>query len=144
MSLINGKAYDWASVDLKIDGKTIDIQEISYDDELEKETVHGLGSKARGYGTGNYKVNVKTVFLREDYEDLLQLCKEKGKDFYKMVVDKIVISYANDNERIVTDTITKLTPTKRNTAGKQGEKNITVDIEWVCFGELTTNGVKSI
>lgn len=56
MLKVNGKAYDWGDVDLKIPGLNIQVQEISYDDELEIEEVYGSGSKPRGYGTGNYKV----------------------------------------------------------------------------------------
>ena len=43
MSLkVNGKAYDWGDVDVKIPGMTLIVQEISYDDELEKEAVYGI------------------------------------------------------------------------------------------------------
>ena len=39
MLKVNGKAYDWGDVDLKIPGLNIQVQEISYDDELEIEEV---------------------------------------------------------------------------------------------------------
>lgn len=61
MLKVNGKAYDWGDVDLKIPGLNIQVQEISYDDELEIEEVYGSGSKPRGYGTGNYKDKVITL-----------------------------------------------------------------------------------
>ena len=41
MLKVNGKAYDWGDVDLKIPGLNIQVQEISYDDELEIEEVYG-------------------------------------------------------------------------------------------------------
>lgn len=71
MLKVNGKAYDWGDVDLKIPGLNIQVQEISYDDELEIEEVYGSGSKPRGYGTGNYKASGKLSMLRDDYDDLL-------------------------------------------------------------------------
>lgn len=71
MLKVNGKAYDWGDVDLKIPGLNIQVQEISYDDELEMEEVYGSGSKPRGYGTGNYKASGKLSMLRDDYDDLL-------------------------------------------------------------------------
>ena len=37
MLKVNGKAYDWGDVDLKIPGLNIQVQEISYDDELEMD-----------------------------------------------------------------------------------------------------------
>lgn len=45
---VNGKAYDWGDVNLQLPGLVIEPQEISYDDELEKEVVYGLGSKPMG------------------------------------------------------------------------------------------------
>ena len=35
---INGKYYDWSSIDISIDGLLIEPQEVTYDDELEKRT----------------------------------------------------------------------------------------------------------
>lgn len=81
MLKVNGKAYDWGDVDLKIPGLNIQVQEISYDDELEIEEVYGSGSKPRGYGTGNYKASGKLSMLRDDYDDLLAYCKQKGVPF---------------------------------------------------------------
>ena len=69
MLKVNGKAYDWGDVDLKIPGLNIQVKEISYDDELEIEEVYGSGSKPRGYGTGNYKASGKLSMLRDDYEN---------------------------------------------------------------------------
>ncbi len=144
MKKVNGKYYDWSSIDINIDGLIVEPQEITYDDELEKEQVYGLGNKPRGYGTGNYKPNLKMSFLREDYEEILTYCKNKGINFYKLVIDKIVVSYADDGEETVVDTITKITPAKRSGGGKQGDKNMLVDIEFIVFGEIIMNGVKPI
>ena len=78
MLKVNGKAYDWGDVDLKIPGLNIQVQEISYDDELEMEEVYGSGSKPRGYGTGNYKASGKLSMLRDDYDDLLAYCSRRA------------------------------------------------------------------
>lgn len=78
MLKVNGKAYDWGDVDLKIPGLNIQVQEISYDDELEIEEVYGSGSKPRGYGTGNYKASGKLSMLRDDYDDLHGLLQAEG------------------------------------------------------------------
>lgn len=71
MLKVNGKAYDWADVDVKFPGLVLQLQEISYDDEQEKEETYGKGSMPRGYGTGNYKASGKISMLRDDYDDLL-------------------------------------------------------------------------
>lgn len=78
---VNGKAYDWGDVNLQLPGLVIEPQEISYDDELEKEVVYGLGSKPRGYGRGNYKASGKLTLLRDDYDALLDYCKQQNTAF---------------------------------------------------------------
>ena len=64
--IVNGKCYDWGDVDVKIPGMPFEPQEISYDDELEKEEVYGYGHRPRGYGRGNYKSSGKISMLRDD------------------------------------------------------------------------------
>ncbi len=108
MSLkVNGKAYDWGDVDLKIPGLAVQVQEISYDDEMDMEETYGRGSKPRGYGTGNYKASGKLSLLRDDYDDLLAYCKAKGTPFYKMEFPSIIVAYANDGGRTVIDELKK-------------------------------------
>jgi len=84
MLKVNGKAYDWGDVDVKIPGLAIEVQEIDYDDEFDMEETYGKGNKPRGYGTGNYKSSGKVTVLRDDYESLLAYCKAKGIPFYKL------------------------------------------------------------
>lgn len=136
----NGKYFDWGSIELSLDGFVPDIQEISYDDEVEKEATYGLGAMPKGYGVGNYKANLKMVFLRDDYDELQDWCKQKGVPFYKLVIDKVVINYADDGEQIRTDVITKITPMKRSTGPKQGDKSVTVDVEFLVFGKIKIDG----
>ncbi len=71
MLKVNGKAYDWGDVDVKLPGLVLDVQEISYDDEQDMEEVYGRGNKPRGFGTGNYKASGKISLLCDDYDALL-------------------------------------------------------------------------
>ena len=48
MLKVNRKAYDWGDVDLQLPGLALEVQEISYDDEQEKELVYGRGNKPEG------------------------------------------------------------------------------------------------
>ena len=41
MLKVNRKAYDWGDVDLQLPGLALEVQEISYDDEQEKDLVYG-------------------------------------------------------------------------------------------------------
>lgn len=140
MLRVNGKAYDWGDVDLKLPGLAIEAQEISYDDELEKELVYGKGSSPRGYGTGNYKSSGKLTFLRDDFEELLQYCKNKGIPFFGLTFPKIVVSYAQGNGQISTDVLNNVSFSKRSMKAAQGDKSFKVDLDLIIAGKIVWNG----
>lgn len=144
MSIINNKAYDWADITLMITGFRLEVQEISYDDELEKELVYGMGNKPRGFGTGNYKAGGKLSVLRDDYNDLLAYLSRKKIKLYDLVIDKIVVAYGTDGQPMTVDTLQKVTFTKRSTGGKQGDKSIMVDLDFIIIGQIVTDGTEAI
>lgn len=145
MSLkVNGKTYDWADVDIKLPGLSIEFQEISYDDELEKELAYGKGQKPRGYGEGNYKAEGKVTLLRDDYDALLDYCKSKGVPLFKLVIPKIVVSYANEGDRTRSDVLNTVTFTKRSNKAAQGDKSIKVDLDMLIVDGIESDGVKAL
>ena len=127
MLKVNGKAYDWGDVDLKIPGLNIQVQEISYDDELEIEEVYGSGS-----------------MLRDDYDDLLAYCKQKGVPFYKMELPSIIVSYANEGARTKIDELKKVKFSKRSNKAAQGDKSLTVDVDMMIVGGVYQDGVAPV
>ncbi len=142
--LINGKAYDWSSVTIKIPGaESIEITEISYNDEQEHDGIYGKGGMYRGYVTGNYKASVSISMSREDFNELQRVIKKKGyKNFYKYVIPKIIVSYADDGAATTTDILTDIKIGKRDTSAKQGDKNITVKLDGTPYGGIKWNGMK--
>lgn len=145
MSLkVNGKAYDWGDVDLHLPGVVIEPQEISYDDELEKELAYGLGSKPRGYGRGNYKASGKLSLLRDDYDDLLDYCRQQNIPFFKMEFPRVVVSYANEGDRTRQDVLNRVSFSKRSNKASQGDKNLKVDLDLMIAGVIEQDGVPSI
>ncbi|MGM9864572.1 MAG: hypothetical protein ACI305_09985 [Lepagella sp.] len=144
MLKVNGKAYDWADVDVKFPGLVLQLQEISYDDEQEKEETYGKGSMPRGCGTGNYKASGKMSMLRDDYDDLLDYCKAKGLAFYKMEIPSIIVSYANDGGRTRIDELKKVHFSKRSNKASQGDKSLKVDIDLMIVGGIIQDGVKPV
>ena len=69
--LINGKAYDWASVTMLLGGTpVIGVSKISYDDNTEKEDTYGSGQFPIERGEGNYKANVDVTFRASELEAL--------------------------------------------------------------------------
>lgn len=141
---VNRKAYDWGDVDLKIPGLAIQVQEISYDDELEREEVYGRGHKPRGYGNGNLKSSAKMTMLRDDYDALLDYCKAKGIPFYGVEFPSVVVSYANTGERTRIDELKQVMPIKRSFKAAQGDKSLAVDIDLMVLGGIIQDGVESV
>lgn len=144
MLKVNGKAYDWGDVDLKIPGLNLQVQEISYNDEQEMEETYGYGSKPRGYGTGNYKASGKISLLRDDYDDLLTYCKQKGLAFFKIELPSIIVAYASEGARTKIDELKKVKFTKRDNKASQGDKSLTVDIDLMIIGGIIQDGVQPI
>ncbi len=144
MKFVNGKVYDWADINLSFAGFSTEVQEISYDDELEKEQVYGKGNKPRGYGTGNYKASGKLSLLRDDYQDLVDYCNRKKISLYSLVIDKIVVAYGKNGQRMTVDVLDKVTFTKRGKSAKQGDKSLTVDLDFIIVGQIIADGMKAI
>lgn len=144
MAHINKKVYDWSSVDIKFSDFELELQEISYDDELEKDAAYGKGNKPRGYGTGNYKAEGKMSMTRDDFDDFLDYCKGKGKKIYELEIPKIVVAYANDSEQTRIDTLSKVTITKLSNGVSQGDKEVKIDMDFLIIGGINRNGVDAI
>lgn len=141
--LINGKCYDWSSVNIGVsDMDSIELLEISYDDEQELEAIYGTGGKIRGYGTGNQKNSVKLSMTREDFNEMIRVIKSKGyTSFYKYIIPKITVSYADEGAATTTDVLTNVKFSKRSLKAAQGDKSMKVDLDGMAIGGITLNGL---
>ena len=145
MSLkVNGKAYDWGDVDVKLPGLALVVQEVSYDDELDMEESYGYGHRPRGYGTGNYKSSGKLTMLRDDYDDVLDYCKATGKPFFGVELPSVVVSYANPGSRTRIDELKRVVFVKRSHKAAQGDKTLSVDIDLMIVGGIVEDGVEPV
>ncbi|MGN0710495.1 MAG: hypothetical protein ACI4LO_01950 [Anaerovoracaceae bacterium] len=142
--IVNKRNYDWSSIDVKFSDFECELQEISYDDELEKEESYGKGKAPRGFGTGNYKASGKMSMLRDDFNDLLDYCKSKNKTLYGLLIPKIVVAYANEGQKTRVDTLSQVTITKITGGGAQGDKSLKVDMDFLIVGGIDRDGVKAI
>ena len=144
MAIINGRCYDWNSVTLGISGcENVEPIEISYDAERDEEVIYGKGGDPRGYGTGNRKNSVKMSMLREDFDEICNVMQKKGvKSFFNHIFEKITVSYGNDGQKVVTDTLTNVKFSKFSGKASQGDKSIKVDLEGFAFGGVNINGMK--
>ena len=101
--MVNGKVYSWEDITINVQGlEDIAITEITYDFEQEAELIYRSGGSPCGYGTGNKKNTVKISMGREDYNRVLAWCKKKGKKLSRLPLDKITVSYANEDQDTVT------------------------------------------
>lgn len=141
--LINGKCYDWSSVTINVSGmESIEPEEISYDDEQESELIYGKGGRPRGYGTGNQKNSVKLSMAREDFNEMIRVIMSQGyKSFYKYIIPKITVSYADEGAPTTTDVLTNVKFSKRSFKAAQGDKKMKVDLDGVAVGGVKTNGL---
>ena len=144
MAIINGKSYDWSDVSVKLPGLDLEVQEISYDDELEKEAVYGKGNRPRGYGTGNYKSEGKLSLLKDDFDDLVAYCKRRDVSLYKLVIPKIIVSYANETSKTKTDELDTVTFTKVSQKNAQGDKSLKVDIDFIIVNGIVRDGLRPV
>lgn len=142
--LINGKAYDWSSVDIGIPGlESIEPTKVSYDGEKELEIIYGKSGESRGYGTGNRKNNFSLSMLREDYNELVRVWKANGyKALQDYIIPKITVSYADEGAETTVDVINKVVLNKASMSASQGDKSMAVELTGVVFGKITTNGLQ--
>ncbi len=144
MGIINGRAYDWDSIEIDLPGMTFQAQDISYDDELEKEPVYGMGNAQRGYGRGNYKATGKMTMLKDDFDDFAAYCKKQKVALYNLDIPKITVSYAHEYQRTKIDVLNKVTITKVSHKGTQGDKNLKVDLDLLIYGNIVRDGLAAI
>lgn len=143
--MINGKHYSWEDITINTPwGTAVEIQDISYDDELEKEVVYGRGSKATGYGTGNYKASGKVSMTREEFSKITDYCKRNRIPLYKIPPFPIVVSYADDGLPTNIDTLKQCTFTKTSNKAAQGDKSFKVDLDFVIIDQIIRNGVAAV
>lgn len=144
MLKVNGKSYDWGDVDLQLPGIVTEVQEISYDDELEKELVYGKGCKPRGYGTGNYKANGKLSLLKDDYDAIVDYCKSNNIPLYKLVFPKVIVSYAKGDGKVSTDVLNQVSFSKASHKAAQNDKSFKVDLDLFIAGTIDRDGLAPV
>lgn len=143
---VNGKVYDWSSITIGVMGcGGIEPTSIDYEDGQDKELVFGKNGEPRGFGTGNKTNSIKLEMLREDYNTLIDAYRSQlSGGFYKLVIPKITVSYADEGATTTTDVLTNVTFTKRGGfGGKTGDKSTTISLEGIAMGGIIFDGVKA-
>ena len=141
---VNGKVFDYSSITINMTGCSgIEPISIDYEDSQEKEVIFGKGGNTRGFGTGNKSNSVKIELMREDYNVMMDAYRKQG-GFYKIIIPKITVSYADVGATTCTDVLTNVTFSKRSGfGGKQGDKSLTIMLEGFAAGGISIDGVKA-
>jgi len=119
---INGRLYDWESVEIKLpSGTAVGVAEISYNDEKGLEARYGKGGKPRGYGRKNYKGAGSMTLDRDEFE---KLKSAMGGSVYGNSPTQVIVSYGTGDLPTVTDTLPDVLFTKTDTSAKQDSENV--------------------
>lgn len=126
--LVNGQAYTWAQIDLKILGASVaGVTAISYEDMQEMEDNYGAGQLpvSRGYGKIEFKASI-TLEMNEVVA--LQTLSPDGR-LQSIPEFPIPVAYLPENGVIVTDVLQfcRFKGNKRDV--KSGDMTIAVELE---------------
>lgn len=129
--LINGRAYDWASIKLQLLGMTIiGVTAISYDDNQAKVDNYGAGTYASSRGYGKYEPKASITLEMKEVERI-QAALPAGGRIQDIAPFPIVVAYVNQSNRMVTHTIHNVEFTNNKREMKAGDTNIEVALELI-------------
>jgi len=119
--MINGRKYDWESLTvIGPSGIMFDIEGIDYSDGVEIKERYGKGSVPRGYGNGNYS-GEGSLTMNLDEWDRFKVTLLPA--IYEHSPFPVIISYANDDNPVVTDKLPFIKIIKVSTSNTQGSDN---------------------
>ena len=125
--MINGRAYDWASVKIIIMGVAIaGITAVKYEDEQEMENNYGIGKYPVSRGQGLYKASA-SITLHSDEVIALTKSVTSGR-LQDIPPFDINVSYIGENNSIITDIIKNVQFLKNQRDVKMGDKVIPVEL----------------
>jgi hypothetical protein len=129
--LINGRAYDWASLRLQLLGLTIlGITAVSYEDSTTKVDNQGAGVFASSRGYGKYEAKASITLEMKEVERL-QAALKPGQRLQDIGPFTVVVAYVNESNAMITHRIcnAEFTNNKRNL--KAGDTAVEVELELI-------------
>lgn len=139
---INGNFYDWESIDIYLpNGIAVGITEIGYNDERGIEPRYGKGAIPRGYGRKNYKASGNMSIDKDEAE---RLRNALGGSFYNKEPFPVIVSYANDDQPVIIDTLPDCMITKVDTGAKQEDDNAgATKLDFIVLSPIKWNNVNA-
>jgi hypothetical protein len=131
--LINGRAYDWASMRPQVLGQTVaGITAISYEDTQEKVNNMGAGTLPVSRGYGKYEAKASLTLEAKEVERLMAAARAQGLTRLQDIPPfNIPVTYVNDSNALVTHTIHNCEFTNNKRDLKTGDTNSEVELELI-------------
>ncbi len=132
---INGRYYDWSSIEITLEGMSKDIAseivEISYEEKDDIKHRFGKGRKPKGYSIGNSEFTGKIVFNNEGFDAFMEIVKSQGYEHpIQLPPVNINIHYLNDEgTRTITDVLEDVKFHSPKKSPKQGDTELTTEME---------------
>ena len=82
--------------------------------------------------------------MKDDFNDILDYCKNNNVALYKLKFPKAVVNYADDNGRVKTDVLNNVSFSKTSAKAAQGDKSLKVDLDLLIAGTIQRDGVDPI
>jgi hypothetical protein len=129
--LINGRAYDWASLKAQLLGQTIaGITAVMYEDTQAKVDNGGAGTMPTSRGYGKYEAKASVTLEMKEVERI-QAAVGTGRRLQDIPPFNIIISYVNESNLLVTHTLWNCEFTNNKREIKTGDTNIDVQLELI-------------
>jgi hypothetical protein len=128
---INGRAYDWASIDVVLFGKKVwGITEISYEEQKDLALNYGAGNKAVSYGDGA-KTFSGSMTIEEQEAIWIEQNLPPGSSMTDIPPFAVIISFAPAGKPIVTRRLLGCRISQVSRTHSQGESNSMVELTLV-------------
>jgi hypothetical protein len=129
--LLNGRAYDWASIRVQLLGLTmVGITAVSYEDSQEKVDNHGAGIYASSRGLGKYEAKASITLEMKEVERI-QAALPPGQRITDIPPFNIVVAFVNASNRMVTHTIHNCEFLGNKREMKTGDTTIEVQLDLI-------------
>ncbi|MDF7809912.1 hypothetical protein [Hymenobacter sp. YC55] len=129
--MINGRAYDWASIKVQLLGLTlVGITAVSYEDTQAKVDNYGAGTMASSRGYGKYEAKASITLEMKEVERI-QASLQPGQRIQDIGPFNIVVAYVNESNRMVTHTIHNVEFTNNKRELKTGDTTVEVALELI-------------
>jgi hypothetical protein len=129
--LLNGRAYDWASIRLQLLALTITgVLAISYEDAQEKVNNPGAGIYASSRGYGKYEAKASITLEMKEVERI-EGSLPPGKRLQDIGPFNITIAFVNESNIMVTHTLHNCEFLGNKRDMKTGDTNIEVALDLI-------------